>query len=372
MKILMLSWRGPGHPTSGGAEISSHEHAKAWIQAGHSVTLFTSHYKGAKKNEVIDKVTIIRRGRQIFGVQIEAFFWYLLGNHPNYDLVVDEFHGIPFFTPLYVKIKKLGWIHEVAKEVWWLNALPKPLNLIPGVVGTIFEPLVFRVLYKKIPFMTVSNSTREDLITWGIPSSNITVVANGVNLDIPNKLPKKEKSKTIVYLGSLTKDKGIEDALKVFKLLQGRIKDIHFWVIGKGGGDYLVYLKNIARDYTIFDQLTFWGYVSDSRKFNLLARAHIMINPSIREGWGLVNIEANSVGTPVVGYNVPGTKDSVLDGKTGYLCSLGDTQVVAAKVAELLEKEDDYKRFQKASLIWSNEFSWDKAGNKSLRLISSL
>ena len=54
-------------------------------------------------------------------------------------------------------------------------------------------------------------------------------------------------------------------------------------------------------------------------KYDLLARAHILINPSIREGWGLVVIEAASVKTPTVGYNVPGLKDSIKDNETGLL-----------------------------------------------------
>src|SRR3989344_3946668 len=180
MNVLILSWRGPGHPNAGGAEQVTLEHAKGWVKAGHEVTLFTSFFKGAKKEDLINGVKIIRIGRQFFGVQINAFFWYLFGKHQKFDLVIDEFHGIPFFTPFYIRARKIALIHEVARDVWKLNPWPKPFNLIPSFFGTMLEPLIFRIFYRKIPFTTVSNSTKDDLLGWGIPKSSITVIHNGV------------------------------------------------------------------------------------------------------------------------------------------------------------------------------------------------
>ena len=243
MNILIFSWRGLGHPNAGGAEVSTHEHAKGWIKAGHSVTLFTSYYQGAKRTEQIDGVTIIQKGRQFFGVQWEAFKWYLFKDHPKYDLVIDQFHGIPFFTHLYVRAKKLAFIHELTKEVWSVNPWPSPFNLIPAFVGPIFEPLIFKLFYKDIPFMTVSESTKKDLIEWGIPGSNISVVHNGLNAPKINYNLPKERVKTLIFLGALSKDKGIEDGLKIFSLINNREKDWRFWVVGKGGAHYLNNLK---------------------------------------------------------------------------------------------------------------------------------
>src|SRR3989304_7433724 len=217
LNILILSWRGPTHPLAGGAEISTFEHAKGWLKAGSKVTLFTSYFNGAKKEETLEGVEIIRKGKDAFGVKFAALFWYLFENHTKFDLVVDEFHGIPFFTPLYVRAKKLAFIHEVAKEIWWLNTWQKPFNYIPGIIGTIFEPLIFKFIYKGTRFMTVSESTKSDLINWGISAKRIKVIYNGVHT-IPVKT-KKEKKETAVFLGALAKDKGIEDAIKTFGLI---------------------------------------------------------------------------------------------------------------------------------------------------------
>ena len=371
LNILVLSWRGPGHPHAGGAELSTHEHVKGWVKAGHCVTLFTSSYAGAKKEEVIDGVNIIRRGSQIFGVHWEAFKWYLFGSHPKFDLVVDQFHGIPFFTPLYVRGKKLAFIHEVTKEVWSLNPWSWPFNLIPTLVGRIFEPLIFMLLYKNIPFMTVSQSSKRDLTLWGIPEKNITVVHNG--LDVPkikhNFL--KEKKKTLIFLGALSKDKGVEDVLKTFSILGSITNNFQFWIVGKGEAFYLKSLKLQASELKIDKKVKFWGFVNEEKKYELLKRAHLLINPSTREGWGFVVMEAASQGTPTIGYNVAGLRDSIIDGKTGILTDT-NPQAMAKDLVYLINNKNKYKDFSVNCINWAESFKWEESVIESLALLKKL
>lgn len=368
MNILILSWRGPGHPNAGGAEISTHEHAKGWVKAGHSVTLFTSDYQGAKQEEIIDGVNIIRRGAQLFGVHIQAFIWYLFKKHQKFDIVVDQFHGIPFLTPLYVRSKKLAFIHEVAKEVWSLNEFSFPLNFIVPLLGRPMEPLIFKV-YKGIPFMTVSESTKADLVSWGINPAGITVINNGI--DMPNiKIPPKERIKTIIFLGALAKDKGIEKALEIFSLLQKIYKNnINFWVVGKGHPNYEAFLKEKSKILGLRN-IKFWGYVENKQKLDLLGRARVLINTSFREGWGLVVLEAASVGTPTVAFNVPGLKDSIRDNKTGLLSE--SIEDFVENVTYLLEDQKKYKEIRKNAINWSRNFSWEKSAKMSLDLIKRI
>ena len=370
MKILVFSWRGPDHPHAGGAEYSSHEHAKGWVKAGNEVTLFTSTYDGGKKEEFVDGVHIIRRGNQVLGVHIRAFLWYLFEKHSKFDVVVDEVHGLPFFTPLYIGVPKLVFIHEVAKEVWRLNPWSFPFNLIPAILGTYLEPIIFEIIYRKIPFMTVSQSTKDDLIEWNIPQKNITVVNNGF-VGIKSTAKKKENKKTLIYLGALSRDKGIEDALDVFSILSKRKRDINYWVVGKGESHYLQYLKNKVKKSNLEGAVRFYGFVSDREKYNLLSKAYILINPSIREGWGLVVIEAASVGTPTVAYNVAGLKDSVVNGETGLL-SNPNSKDCAEAVQTLLDDESLYKSLAKNCLVWSKKFSWTESVRDSLKLLKKI
>jgi len=370
MNIIIFSWRGPGHPNAGGAEYVTMKHAAAWVKAGHDVTLFTASFVGAK-DETIDGVNIVRRGGQVLGVRVQAVYFYLLNKHDKFDLVIDEFHGLPFFTPLFTGTKKLAFIHEVAKEVWKLNPWPKPFNLIPWFFGTTLERLIF-LLYKDIPFMTVSESTKSDLANWGIPNKNITIVLNGVNTQsAPGNNLSKEKKKTIIFLGAISHDKGIGDALKVFNLINKTSSEWQFWVVGKASPDIKVFLAKQIKELGISGNTKYWGFVSDKKKYELLAKAHVLVNPSIREGWGLVNIEASAVGTPVIGYDVAGVRDSVNDGVTGILCNKSP-EFMARAVMGLIEDKDKYKTMSEESKKWAKKFSWAKSQKASLALIEKV
>jgi len=370
MNILVFSWRDPKHPLAGGAEQVMHEHAKGWIAAGHKVTLFSSRFKGAQRVEVLDGLEVKRRGHQYLGVQLSAFFYYL-ENREKYDFVVDQFHGIPFFTPFYVRCPKMAVIQEPAREVWFLNPLPWPLNWMIGVIGYLGEPFVF-LLYRWTPFMTGSASAKEDVSRLGIQKKNITVVPHGVILPNSKIQIPKSKLKTVVYLGILTKDKGIEDALRCFSLLNER-GDFNFWVVGKAETKgYFNRLKSLTDRLRLKNKVKYWGFVSQKKKFELLARTHVMINPSVREGWGLVNIEANAMGTPVVAYRSPGLVDSVKDSQSGILCKENTPEELAKEVFNLLNNPKTFKKLQKGAISWSKNFSWQRSRKLSLKLIDKI
>ena len=322
--------------------------------------------------EIISGINVIRGGNQEFGVKFRAFFWYSFGKHPKFDLIVDEIHGIPFFTPLYIKTRKLAFIHEVAGEVWKLNPWPKPMNLIPWILGTIFEPWIFKVFYKKIPFLTVSESTKNDLISFGIPKKNVFIIKNGARILKSGRDIKKESLTTALFLGALSEDKGVFDAIKIFGEIERKAENWQYWIVGAGSRDYINKLKDEARKMNVIYKTKFWGYVNDRKKFDLLARAHVLINPSYHEGWGLVNLEANACQTPVLGYKVHGTKDSVRDGVTGILVEKGDFRSLAENAIKLVMNKEVYGKMQKNAVVWASKFSWDKATGESLDLIESI
>lgn len=370
MKILILSWRGPGHPNAGGAEIVTMAHARAWVKAGHEVTLFTSNFATAKAEQVVDGVKIIRRGGQAFGVKIAAW-WYFVSSGQEFDLVVDEFHGIPFFSPLYVWGPKLGYIHEVSKEVWSMNPWPKPFNLIPAWVGRLLEPLIFRFIYPSVTFMTVSRSTKKDLQAWGVPESRIEVIYNGVELIKPLPRINKDKVPTIAYLGALSRDKGIDQALEVFGWLSKRQPKWRYWVIGHGDQDYVAKLQKMSHRLGLANKLKFWGYVSQQQKFELLSRASVLLNPSIREGWGLVVIEAGAVGTPTVGFDVPGLRDSIQDNQTGILIK-PDVESAGHVIEQLILDQPRYQKMSQSVKAWVKQFDWHESTQQSLKLIEKV
>jgi len=95
MHILILNWRDIKNPWAGGAEVVTHEHAKRWVKAGLKVTQFSSMFKGAKKEENVDGVNIIRGGGP-YTVYYSAYKHYNSYFKGKFDLVIDEVNTIPF------------------------------------------------------------------------------------------------------------------------------------------------------------------------------------------------------------------------------------------------------------------------------------
>jgi glycosyltransferase involved in cell wall biosynthesis len=86
--------------------------------------------------------------------------------------------------------------------------------------------------------------------------------------------------------------------------------------------------------------------------------------PSVREGWGISIIEANSVGTPAVGYAVPGLVDSIVDGVTGILVPPRKVEALADAAKRVLIDSYSARTFSEKAIDWSKKFSWDDAAEK--------
>lgn len=363
MNVLILNWRDTKHPLAGGAEISLFEHAKYWVKKGAHVTWFCSSFQGGSSREIREGITIIRKGSH-YTTHIFAYMFYLRNMAKKVDTVIDCFHFLPFFTPLYIKKNKIiALINEPAKNAWFKNISP-PVSLI----GYIIEPFFFR-FYKNIFFITSAPSIVSELREYGIQKKNIFVIPHGVSI-INNSRKFTRNNNVVIYLGQLSEDKGIKDAFYAFGLIKKVRKDMKLWVVGKAPNiKYEEEINQLIQSLSLQDDVTFYGYVSEKKKMELLSKAMILIHPSIREGWGLNIVEANTVGTPAIGYNVTGLKDSIQNMKTGMLTQRNTPTDLASAVLSLMKDRQLYERLSQNAITWSKTFSWDNAGRKSWELL---
>lgn len=364
MNILILNWRDIKNPKSGGAEIVTLEHAKGWVEKGHKVTWFTSRFESSPKKEILNGVSIVRRGNYLT-VYFFAPLFYLF-SHNKFDLVIDEIHGIPFFTPLYVRRSKIAFIHEVAREIWDYM-FPFPVNKI----GKFIEPLYFRI-YKNVRFWTDADSTSEDLERYKIKKNNITVINCPIENEVLLTLPKKEKTPTFIFVSRVVKMKGIEDVVSAFFYILRKMPDATLWIVGDGDQEYVESLRERMRKYSISPKVEFFGKVSEKKKLQLLSKATLLLHASVKEGWGIVVIEAASQATPAVVYNVTGLKDSVKDGKTGIVLKQNSPKNMAEEAIKLIDDRKKYKTYQSNALSWAKSLTVDQAVRQSLKMIEKL
>ncbi len=365
MNILILNWRDPKHPLSGGAEEVLYYYSQYWIKKGATVTWFASAFDKGKDSEVTDGIHIIRKGSH-FTVAVWAFIYFLQGSFKTVDIVLDCFHFVPYFSKLYFWRKPVvALIHEVAGKIWFQN-LFFPIALI----GYLLEPL-FLFLYRNNQIITGSQSAKEDLIKHSMKSEDITIVNHGFT-KLKAKEYSKEKSTTIIFLGRLSRDKGIEDALMAFSRLLKKDKTATLWVVGRAESKkYMKRINQMVNSLQIKKRCVFFDYVTQEKKFELLTKAWVLVHPSIKEGWGLNVIEANSVGTPAVGYDVAGLKDSIVNGKTGLLVSSNVTSL-ADGLSSIVSNKERHDDMSKEAIKWSRNFTWEKAGEQSFAVMKKV
>lgn len=361
-KILILNWRCPKNPLSGGAEKVTLEHAKAWVKEGLDVSWLAGGFKGSPQSEIIEGVHIHRFGTPI-SVYLLAplLYWFKWGG--DFDLVFDEIHGVPFLSPLWAwKSKKIAYIHEVAQEIWD-EMLPFPVNIL----GKLYEKIYF-IFYKKTPFLTGSNSTQHDLVRYGIAEKNIAVIPHGLFLKPLDKPAQKEKKLTLLYVSRLVKMKGVEDALRIFAEVLQRVPTAQFWIVGNGEEGYVKKLHELAKQLGVSKSVTFYGYVGEDKKIELYQRAHFLLHTSVREGFGLVVIEANSQGTPALVYDSPGLRDIVKIDRNGYVFKVTENGTVADKCSALYNNPQ-YLTLAQSAIIESKEYNWGNITHQSSIII---
>ena len=364
MHVLILNWRDPKNPKAGGAEIVTINHAKAWVRAGHKITWFASGFKDSLRRETIEGVNVVRRGNS-FSVYLFAPFYYLFGGE-KFDLVVDEIHGLPFLTPLYVRKPKIAFIHEVAQEIW--NYMyPFPFNYF----GRFLEKIYFG-LYRNILFWTDAPSTIDDLIKFGIKRKLCMAIPCPIENKTLDRLPIKESRPTFIFVSRIVKMKGIEEVLEAFAQIKKERKNAKLWIAGGGEEAYISKLREKVLGFGIRESVTFFGQVSNQKKLELLRKAHILLHASVREGWGLVVLEAASQGTPTIAYNVSGLRDSVRNGKTGIIISENNPKELAKEAILLLADKEKYKTFQENGMAWVKNLTWENATEESLKLIEGI
>jgi glycosyltransferase involved in cell wall biosynthesis len=304
MNTLILNWRDPKNPKSGGAEKLNLHILKPFLDRGDKVFWYAMGVSNLPKREEYNGITIIRFGNAFTNLFFWPFF-YWTGRFGKVDFIIDSIHGTGFLSSFIApKVKKRILICEVAQNIWD-EMYPFPVNKI----GRAWERIMF-VFYKKDKFWTISESTKNDLVRFGVANRNIDILPMGFDAAKLSNVPKKYSVPTALFVGRLAEMKGIEDAIKaIFKVNQGLDKKWKLNIIGRGEKEYEQELKSLVKKLKMQEYVHFLGFVSEKEKFSEMAKAWVLLVPSSREGWGMIVPEANFVGTPAVGYDVAGLRD---------------------------------------------------------------
>ncbi len=356
MKILIFNWRDIRHPQGGGAEAYLHEQAKRWVRAGHGVRWITSSFPGAPARESLDGIDVIRKGGR-FGIYLQAVVSYFRFGR-DADVIIDAENGIPFFTPLFSRKPGVLLIYHVHRNVWF-----KELPLPAAWVGWFLEIVVMPVVYRWRRVVTISASSEREVRAL-MPANPLTVVHSGIGEQyVPGP---KSKHPSIVFLGRLKRYKSVDVLLRAVARLDPAME---INVIGRGDDE--ARLKQVAAEVGL-TRTCFHGFLPEPEKIRLTQRAWVAVNPSFVEGWSITNIEANACGTPVIGSDVEGIRDSIVNGETGLLFPYGDEEALAGIIRRVMDDELLRQRLAANGRVHAAEFSWDRSAGLFLKTLEAI
>jgi glycosyltransferase involved in cell wall biosynthesis len=360
LKILWFNWRCWLNPAMGGAEVFTREVATRWVKDGHDVTLFTSEFPGSKSEEVLDGVRLVRAGGKYSVYRKAKRYYEKVFSKENFDIVIDEVNTKPFFTPKFVNNgeRTIALIHQLAREYWFYE-MPFPASYI----GYHFLEDRWLKGYVDVPTVTVSESTRQDLADLGF--RRIFVVPEGLNFKPLDSVTEKLEKPIIVYAGRLKHAKRPDHAINAFKIIKAKIPEAELWILGTGP-----FKKDLEK--MACQDIKFFGRVPNSERRDLIRKAGVLVNPSVREGWGLNVIEAAALGVPCVAYDVAGLQDSIKNEVTGLLVKNGNVRALAEAMIRVLKDADLESKLRENALKYAKEFSWDRTAAEFLKFLGEI
>jgi len=359
LRVLFCNWRDTRNPEGGGSEVYVENVATALAAAGHEVTLLCAQHENAPDDEVVDGVRYVRRGSKL-GIYPQAWWQQVTGRLGEFDVVVDVQNGIPFGSTLAGRTPVVVLVHHVHREQW-----PVVYGPVRSRIGWWLESRAAVRMYRGSRYVAVSRATRDELVHLGVEADAVTVIHNGVERPMLTPLP--DDDPRILVLGRLVPHKRVEHVLEAAAALRGRHPGLRVSVVGDGW--WADQLTAAARRIGVADIVDFVGFATEDVKHSELSRAWVLALPSLKEGWGLVVLEAAGYAVPTVGYrNAGGVAESVVDGVTGLLAE--DQSEFTDALDRLLTDVRLRRRLGYAAEARSWEFGWDTAARSFGRVLA--
>jgi glycosyltransferase involved in cell wall biosynthesis len=363
LHIVALNWRDLANPLAGGAEVHMEEILRYLGHHGHRCTLLSCGFPGAPREVSADGYRVVRGGHPFDFNLVVPFLYRRVAAREPPDVVLDDINKIPFYSPLFARVPVLAVVPHLMGATVFREVNP----LVAAAVFAAEQPV--RWVYRHCHFEVISESTRDDLVARGHDPERISVIHCGLDhavYNIDGRVP-KTAAPSLVYVGRIKRYKSVDHAIRALSIVRRQVPDCTLTIVGDGDG--LPDLRALAASLGLAGAVHFAGYVPTADKVRLLQSAHAVVNPSVREGWALTNVEANGCGTACVAADSPGLRDSVLAGRTGLLYPYGDVDALAASIVTVLRDRALRERMEVDGVAWARSLTWERCGEQTLALV---
>ncbi|MFL5448210.1 MAG: glycosyltransferase family 4 protein [Gemmatimonadales bacterium] len=354
MNILLVNWQDRANPYAGGAEIHLFEIFSRLVIRGHRVRLICSGWSRAPQRAIIDGICIQRfGGRNSFALKGRgAVHRAIKAERP--DVLVEDVNKLPLYLAAGTSIPFCAIVPHLFGETAFDEA-PWP---VAATVWAAERPLPWA--YRRAGFHAISESTRDDLVSRGVPAAHVRVIHPGVDSRrfTPGPPGRRSTTPTFLYVGRLKRYKGINLAIEALAKARQQRPDLRLEIAGIG--DYRAELERLVVRLDLERAVTFHGFVSEERKIDLMRWAWANVFPSPKEGWGITVIEAAACGTPSLASDSPGLRDSVRHGETGFLVPHGDVAELTTRMIELSDTPSLVARLGERARRFAEGLTWER------------
>jgi len=367
VKIAILTWYFPPKWLAG-TEIASNYIAKYLAVRGHEVHVITQRDPGLPRNEYV-----------------EGFYIHRIGI-PN--LKVGD---LTLFTlDLCILLKKIQphIIHAQSIPMGLPCLICKKLLKIPFVVmgqGSDvygywpYKSLISRLVLKNADaVIALTEDMKKQMLK--MHSREIFIIPNGVEIETFSAITREEARRTLgidthekilLYVGRLYPVKGVRYLVKAMDIIRNYYKD-NVKLIIVGDGEQRNYLLQLTRKLNLENYIIFVGKVPHRKIPIYLKAADVFVLPSLREGFGMVILEAMAAGLPVVATRVGVVPEIIKDYENGFVVEPMSSHQIAEKMLLLLKDEKLREKMSKNNIEKAKEFSWEKVTQTLERLYLTL
>ncbi|BBM16964.1 LPS biosynthesis rfbu related protein [Enterococcus avium] len=265
--------------------------------------------------------------------------------------VIEYQTVVPLFASIYKEMKGVVILHLTGKD--YIRKQGK----VKGTIGYLLESKLMPFLYKKKAVLTISKHTKKQLVAIGFKEHQISVIPPVIDTMInkSNHEIVTHRSNIVSYIGRYTGrggNKRIDDVIDVFPDILKIVPDARLIIGGSMKNENE--LHQLINRLGIEQSVDIKGFIDDEEKKEILSQSKVFASPSNQEGFGITYVEANSFGTPVVGYEIDGL-DTVPD-YAGIMVPQNNKEKLAESIVSLLTDDSRWKMYSCGALRNASRF----------------
>lgn len=362
MKVLIVGKY--YYPDKGGVEEVVVRHAERLVELGHKVTVIAQKGKYGRKNEKIRGVQVYRTNEWFNiggGPFAPGVFWDVL--RAKYDVAVLH-EPSPFsstFASFASLLKGKPWIVFYHSDIAMHN--DKRKSPIYPILKAIYmalsqKPIVMGMARRITPTSPQYVGLSDLLKDY---RKKITVIPNGV--DTNQRFPRKSlrRRKQILYVGRMIYYKGIDYYLEALQHVFKKYPDYNAVMVGEG--PKLEEWRRLSRELGIDANIKWMGYMNDELLTRAYQESKLFVLPSTHksEAFGIVLMEAQACGTPVVTTSISGTAYAGEPG--GIVVAPKDSKALSAAIMKLIEDEELWQKKSDSAIENAKKHDWHRIGD---------